>query len=429
MSSIDHQPLSDKQQTYVDAIASLVTQPDRSSITQGVELAASLADQSVFAALLSGLRVGSQTGSRFPNHRRFPTPQRAVIFDQHVGHRAWLELAMLHLLAVSDLPLRSQLQSIALGTPIKKHATPPPTLWIDGLQRLTGLTHLDLHLTTLDDGIDLGALVHFPNLTHLRIRGRATPAPIGSLEKLQSLDGVKLQLEANGFFPALTSLRGRIQLDSPITPDLLPSLAKLEVRGGVSLVGFESLERLACSTGDVSLRGCRRIDHLSVAVDTFDAPDLRHVGLLDRASPGVDVSQLDTLDQVRLNRRSKFVGGTFPSGTKLLDPKVVLWGPAITSLGNIGDLVGLEVLLMSRVTAPMSLEPLRTANDLRVLDIRHSPGITDLSPLVELPNLEVLVLSSTDAVEVPVELQGRVQKFWRENVPVAPSSSRTTETT
>ena len=153
--------------------------------------------------------------------------------------------------------------------------------------------------------------------------------------------------------------------------------------------------------------------HLRVSRASFDAPDLRHVGTLDRASPDVDVSQLETLGAVKMPRASRFSGGVFPPGTELLDPTVVLWGPSVTDLGNIGELAGMEVLSMPRVSAPVSLETLRHAKELRVLDIRNSPGITDLSPLVGLPKLEVIVINDPGRFEMPPELAAMVQKFWR----------------
>ena len=74
-------------------------------------------------------------------------------------------------------------------------------------------------------------------------------------------------------------------------------------------------------------------------------------------------------------------------------------------------------LMMPRVRNPVSLEPLRQAHSLRVLDIRNSPGITDLSPLVDLPNLEVLVINDAGRREIPPELIDKVQKFWRRGRP------------
>jgi len=372
-----------------------------------------LDDQAVFAALLSGVRLGPKTQSRFPNHWRYPTPERGTIFDQQTGIQTWLDLAMLHLLAASDLPIRTKVTSIALGTTKRKLANPPAPLWLDGLERLTGLTHIDLQLTVLDREIDLGILTRFPDLTHLRTRGSAMTGELPSMEKLKVIDGTKFRVGPEAYLPALESIRGQITVGEPLNPDAMPNLVDVEARGGVRLVGFETLNQLWCSRGVVEAIGCRRINHLRVGVTSFSAPDLRHIGLLDRASPGVDVSQLETLDELQLNRTSKFMGGTFPEGTTLLDSKVVLWGPALTDLGNIGELPGLEILSMPRVTSPVSLETLRHATDLRVLDIRNSPGITDLSPLVDLPNLEVLVISDPERREIPPELEDRIQRIWR----------------
>lgn len=406
--------LSEKQQQQVDAIASLVTQPDRSAIRQGIELAAALGDPQVFEGLLDGLEPGRVVSSRLANHRRYPTPNRATRFDTGSANQAWLDVAMVHLLAVSDMSMRTKVTSVALGTPRRKNANEAPPLWIGGLERLSGLTHLDLHLNSHDRDLDLGVLANFPSLTHLRIRGGVLPGPIPAMEHLQYLDGARLQFEPGARFPALRSVRGRLYSNEVITPESMPSLIELEARDGVRLAGYESLDKLWCFRGEVELLDCQRVEHLRISAKSFHAPELRHVGLLDRLSEGVDISQLETLGELKLNRTSKFTGGRFPEGTKLGDPRVVLYGPALTDLGNLGELPGLEVLIMPRVRAPISLESLRNAKDLRVLDIRNSPGITDLSPIGELANLEVLVVSSIDRFEIPERLVDCVTKYWRQ---------------
>ena len=132
---------------------------------------------------------------------------------------------------------------------------------------------------------------------------------------------------------------------------------------------------------------------------------------MDQVSLGIDIGQLETIDKIKLTRSCKIREARFPEGTELIDPRVVLWGPELTDLGNIGDLEGMTSLMMPRVRNPVSLEPLRQAHSLRVLDIRNSPGITDLSPLVDLPNLEVLVINDAGRREIPPELIDRVQKL------------------
>lgn len=420
--------LSERQQQQVEAIASLVTQPDMAAIRQGVELAAALGDQDVFARLLDGL-VPAQVGTRVPNHRRFPTPDRATRFASGRGNQAWLDLAMLHLLAASDLPVKAEITSIALGTPNRRFADPAPTLWLDGLERLSALTHLDLHLNSVDRGLDLGALERFASLTHLRIGGAALPGPIPSMKHLEDVNGPRITFESGAAFPALRSVRGRIYSTEPLSPETMPNLVSVEARDGVNLAGFSSLERLWCVRGDYEVLGCRRIEHLRVNASSFHAPDLRHVGVLDRLGESVVVSQLETLGEVKLNLASRLTGGEFPDGTRLADPKVVLYGPAVTDLVNVGELSGMEVLLMTRIREPISLEPLRHATDLRVLDIRNSPGITDLSPLAELPRLEVLVMTDRDRdrYDIPAQLVDLVQKSWRSNQREDPNDKQATK--
>lgn len=412
--------LNERQQQQVDAIASLVTQRDQSAVRQGIELAVALGDQEVFAALLDGMAFDSPVqipGDRLPNHRRYPTPERAKIFEAGTGEQALLDLAMLHLLAVSEHPLRTKVTSIALGTPQRKFARPAPILWIEGLERLTALTHLDLHLTKNDEGLDLSSLEHFPELHYLRVRGAVLPGALPTMQHLKVINGVRLEFAPDAHFPALESVRGQFHHGGPLSRITMPKLANVEARNGVRLVGFESLRNLWCSHGDVQMIGCRRVEHLRLTGVTVDAPDLRQVELLDRVSAGFDVGQLESLGAVKMSQTSKFNGGRFPKGTRLADPRVSLWGPGLTDLGNIGELPGLRILLMPRVRLPLSLEPLRSASELRVLDIRFSPGITDLTPLIGLPNLEVLVIDKPEEQEIPPELADRVVTRWRTSRP------------
>lgn len=419
--------LSERQQQQVEGIASLVTQSNWSAIRQGIELAVALDDQDVFAELLDGVAVGASLARR-PRNYRYPTLERATRFDTGLGNQAWLDLAMVHLLAASDLPLRTQVTSIALGTPKRRFANPAPRLWLDGLERLTALTHLDIHLDRAERGFDLRGLASFPSLTHLRVRGPGSAGPIPALTNLREVSGAQLAFEEGAKFPSLRSVSGRIVTTRPLSPETMPKLAAIDARGGVRVAGFESLDRLWCSSGDYEIVGCRRVENLRVNATSFRAPDLRHVGLFGRLGESADVSQLETLREVKLNVATKLSRCHFPDGTRLVDPRVVLFGSSITDLGNIGHLSGMEILRMARVVAPVSLEPLRHANDLRVLDIRNSTGITDLSPIAELPKLEVLVLTDRDRdrYDIPARLVERIQRSWRPTQVTKPTGTRAT---
>lgn len=405
--------LSDQQRRQVDAIASLLTQPDQAAIRQGIELATALDDQLVFAALTDGVEPPTEVDEKQLRKTRYPTLGRGVIFDGVEANQAWLDLAMAHLVAASGLPVRTEVRSIAIGARKGRPPSSMPSIWIEGLERLTSLTHLDLLLSPLERGLDLQVLERFPNLTHLRLRGSVSPGPIPALERLEVLDGVaQINFAPGAVFPALRSVRGRFD-QATFTSSLMPKLVDVNAKGHLRLEGFESLRQLRCNVAHIELPGCERVDYLSVFNSSLDAPELRHVGTLVGIEPGVDVSHLQTIGGLRLNRVSKFEGGTFPEGTRLLHHKVVLWGPVLADLGNIGELPGLEMLTLLLVKAPISLETLRNASDLRVLDIRNSPGITDFSPLVGLPNLEAIVVGRSDTRQFPDELVDKVRTNWR----------------
>ena len=397
---------SEQQQRQVDALSSLLTKPDRPSIIQGVELATALDDPLVFEALISGVEIEPLPKVLAPA-RRYPSVKPGPLFQGAKTVQPWLDLAMVHLIAASEHPFRSKITSLALGSPRYRGSNRLQQLWLEGLERLTALTHLDLLVTDL--AVDLAPLASFPRLTHLRIRGRTGSLDLPALEHLEVFNGVEVEFAPGTVFPNLHSFRGRVHGDDPISPELMPNLVDVEILGPLRVKGFESLGKVWCSRGQVELLDCTRVEHLRVSGRSFDAPDLRHIEILDQVG-SLNMSQFDTVGGVRMNRTTRFVGGRFPAGTKLLDPKVVLWGPTLTDLSNIGELEGLEVLTMLRTKNPVSLDTLRHATSLRVLDIRNSPGITDLTPLVGLPSLETIVMGSRDSVAVPPELEHLINR-------------------
>ena len=398
--------LSKKQQRQVDALSRLLTTPNKDTIVQGIELATALDDEVVFDKLLDGVRSGPPPQD-VPPARRFPTLERGTLFEGAKENQSWLDLAMVHLVAASSSSLRAGVTSIALEARRVRGSKRRPKLWLDGLERLPSLTHLDLLVS--DGGVDLAPLAAFPSLTHLRLRGRSGPLLLPALDHLEVFNGGEVEFAPGSRFASLRSFRGRIRSNDPISPELMPSLVDVETLGPAKIYGFESLGKLACNRGPVEVLDCTQVEQLRVSAPVFEAPHLRHVGMIDQVG-NIDVSQFETVGGVRMNRTTRFSGGTFPKGAKLLSPRVILWGPTLTSLGNIGELSGLEVLSMLRTKQPVSLETLRHAADLRMLDIRNSPGITDLSPLIGLPKLETIVLSARDTQPIPPELVGVVKR-------------------
>lgn len=419
--------LDDRQRRQVDAIASLLVEPDRASIRQAVELAVALGDRSVYAALVEGVAPPPLMAEERAPHKRFPTLSRGALFERAEGQPAAnpdsLALAMAHLVAASELPIRDRVRSLALGAR-GRPSRPMPELWIDGLERCRSLTHLDLHLSATDRGIDLRALQRFPSLTHLRLRGPFLPGPLPALAHLEVLDGVQIEFHADATFPALRSIRGRLFNETVLTRDKMPNLVDVAATGQIRLEGYQELGQLSFQRGEVELPDCRQVDHLRVASVSLHAPDLRHVGTLVGMCPGVDLNRLETLEKVQLNRAFAYRGGHFPEGATLIHPMVVLSGPELTDLGNVGQLVGLETLTLRRVQVKISLETLRHATDLRVVNIRSSPGVTDLSPLVGLPNLETIIVDDVDRLEIPDELAAKIKRVGHARRRSEPASGK-----
>ncbi len=414
--------LSAAQRQQVDAIFSLLITPDRGSVLQGIELAAALDDQAVFDALLDGVRqVGPPRKGQAEKSkvrprskwRRYYSIEGGSRFADVTDRNAWIAVALTYLIAASEHPLRTSMTSLALGEPKRKASGPIPPLWLSGLERLTSLTHLDLFLGPDDKDIDLGPLQALTNLTHLRIRGAVQPPPIPSLNRLEVLDAMTVRLPTTSSFPELMSLSGQIGVDGALTPALAPKLSKLSARSTLRVEGFTSFERLWCNGGPIEVLGCEQVGNLRLTSPSFHAPDLRRVGTCERIGTPFDVSQLERCDELRMNQVSKLTKAVFPPGTTLSHPEVRLWGPGLTDLGNIGELSGMEVLSIRRATNPLSLESLRHATNLRVLDIALSTGITDLTPIVDLPNLETIVVLGSGVEAVPESLEPLVRTEWR----------------
>ena len=429
-----------QQHQQVQSLASLLTTPDRGSVLQAIEIAKALDDPLIFGALLDGVSQAQSANlstSKAPattpsktrakgkprpraKWRRFFSIDHGSLFGEISGQDAWLTVAIAHLIAASEHPLRTSLTSLALGEPKRRTSGPIPQLWLDGLERLTSLTHLDLFLSQVDAKLDWSPLVAMSNLTHLRIRGAVQPPPLPSLPTLRDLDCMHVQLDSMTAFPELRWLSGRIILKGPLTPEIAPKLSNLKARSAIEVDGFESLDGLWCNGGQIAITGCERIGNLGLTGPSFDAPSLRHIDNIERLGTLFDVSQLDTLGKIRLNQIAKVSNATFPKGTTLAHPDVRLWGPGLEDLGNVGELEGMEVLSIVRARNPLSLETLRHASRLRVLDIRTSTGITDLTPLLDLPNLEVIVLVGSGVEHIPRKLVPLVRAEWRKGRRLAP---------
>ena len=187
---------NDQRQSHVEAIRLLLSTPDRASVQQGVELAKALGDDAVFEALLDGVVAPRPTADELATMQRWPALRRNDIFDGPRANHAWLDLAVVHLVAASDLPLRHEVVALSIGSPGSPQTMPAPDVWLDGLERLEALTHLDLYLPGGDD-VDLRSLASFPSLTHLRIRGSSDYKRVPSLPKLEDLAGGRLELDVS----------------------------------------------------------------------------------------------------------------------------------------------------------------------------------------------------------------------------------------
>lgn len=394
--------LSAESKKIVSKIRNLVTTPDLGTILQGVELAKSAGDSSVFEALLEGCE---------PNKDDKSFPVRGKYFVGAQNRQAWLDLAMVHLIAASDLPLRSQITTVSLtyGSHRNRRNIPYVELELRGLDRLDELEQLSVSIGS-QMTVDLQPLSAYPRLKRLTVNGNNGDKGLPPLEYLEELTCQSLVIPSTNSYPALRSITGQIESVGGLSSKMMPALQSLSSRfreNGDDLVleGFTSLDTLKIHGPiRVDLPECEAIEEMDLAVSELQAPELRSVEAIVHCPPNFDVGQLDSLGEIDLNQHKAYRGGRLPEGTKLSDPWVFVGGGAFADIGNLGELPGLEILAINDVTTPQSLESLRNAKSLRVLDIRNSPGITDISPLVGLPELRLIALHGSGVTDGPRSL-------------------------
>ncbi len=392
----------------VTALRRLLTSGDGEAIRQGLTLAAGIDDADVFSQLIDGATAPARVDADITKFGRFPSIGRNAVFEADGIHTALLDLALVHLIAVSDHSLRQELRSLAIGAPTSASDDVTVEVWLDGLERLENLTHLDLWLPQ-SQPVSLAPLEAFPALRFLRVRGARMPPALPPMATLERLEVGRLSLTADAAYPRLRTVRGWFDAPDGLDGSQLPVLEDVDARNGLALRNVARLGQVRLNKGHYELPGCEEIDALHTAnAGSVDAADLRRIGTLDGVCRGLDVSRLDRLGKVRIHGQDRFSGGTFPPETELLSPTVMLRGPELVTLGNLGELSGLETLHLIDVTAPLDLETLRHAHELKVLDLRGSTGITDLGALVGHASIEQLIVAGSGVAHVPEPLRALV---------------------
>ncbi len=282
----------------VEAVRRLLTSADPAAIRQGVALAVGISDPALIDALLDGVQAPTAVTTEITKFGRFPTPSRNKVFDKDGVEPGWLGLAMIHLIAASSHRLRTEVRSLRIGAPTSPPSGVSIPVWLDGLERLESLSHLDLWLPQ-HDPVDLSPLEHFPALTFLRIRGAQNPPELPPLGHLERLEVGRVRLSRDAHYPNLRSLRGWFDAPDGLDRDHLGSLIDVDARNGLEMSGFDQLGIVRLNKGAYELPGCTSIRELHAAnAGSVDAPDLRSVGLLNGVPDGMNISQLDVVERV-----------------------------------------------------------------------------------------------------------------------------------
>jgi len=414
--------LTPEAKKAVSRLRKLLTTPDATSIMQGVELAASLADPAIFSALLDGVEYTEADAEMKEGARTHVVPVEGrlipnKIFTGSGSRQHWLDLAVALLVAASDLPLRDEIEGLSLGqryysqTPIDKNP-------IGGLAWLPNLERFELHLHRGGEA-DLISLTGFPALKKLAVYGGyLSHEPVPSIDGLEHLKLSGRTLQTDGIWPELRSLdlvvrttrrNGKAE-SSParISGASFPKLETLSGSGDMSLIDLPTLNTVSLKSGQITISSCPEMRELSgdsISLNQLeDVPSLATVRL--RQSNGPSWESASTIPSIELfsvqNVRSIATTAAPPNAST--DQALTVQGN-IEDLGNLGSLGNLQQLTIVGQTEPLSLDSLSEATQLRVLDIRGCTGIDSLEDLFELDELRMIAIKRSGVEVVPPELK------------------------
>ena len=391
----------------VEKITDLLTTPDVDSILQGVELAVSLGEPAIIEELLTGVRGGDRrTGGHV-----FYGIGCSDWFEARGGvERAWRYFAALRLLAESSYERRSSVEVIGIGL--------QPQFTSDGalpermpLEWISKFPNVEWVKVGVYEGLelDLSPLQKLPKLTRLDVgenfsnRHTTKRVVVPSLAGVEAIYAGETAISLAGSYPKLQVLTGELDGEM-IKRSNVQKLDTITLWGDATLSSFDSVGAISLRSGHVKLPGCRRIERLELGNESLDAPDLREIGLLTGGCPGLQPEALTSVDVVDLKERTRLPNLRFPESTRLGNSEAVFLGPSLTKLDNERLLEQLQWVTIEQIHRDESLEGLRKAKNLRVLDLHLSLGTWDLAPLIGLKELRAVRVHDLSKLDVPREL-------------------------
>lgn len=332
-------------------IKKLLLSRDRAQIIQGAELVASLDEAEIWEALLGDvtfeLDVVRPDGRWRLDRTLIGRLKPGKVFPANSKSIYWDEGAVTELVARSRFPVRDQVTHLSMGFSDFNVSVPP----------------------------FLGSLADFPNLTAIDI-ALGPETDFSPLRRSQSLRSLTI---------------GAHQQGPPVRVDGVESLTRLAVnRCPLELSDLPNLRELRyAGKGLTAEQSLDSVEQLELYGNDDYGDSFRHF-------PNASALKLDI---------PFLKDTTFPQGLTLLDGEIRVTTKS-SSLTNIDELKGLELVSFRDNKSDMSIETLARCEDLRVLDLRNS-GITDLSPLAGHPTLVYLAVngSNVDVSRVPEDLE------------------------
>lgn len=398
------------QKRVYSKVKKLLTTPDLSSILQGAEVIAGLGDQKIIDELLDGVTV-DESGALAPN----------TLFSAGKYRQHWLTYSLLNLLAQVNHPLVAQVKRVYLDGEIAKPALIDPPM--HALKEFTNVQSLRLTFHP-DSEIDLTVLTAMPKLTHLRLGATTSPA-LPSLDQLEKLTATTLTMPATNRWPKLEAATIDANFTGELTGSTAPALRVMDYMGSATLRKFKNLARVtvrepkkrkwgtAIPSSFLELDGCGEIDEVSLTDCALTINHVERIGDLTLSHcQGKDyrcLGNVGTVGAANLNEAGYHLGLALPPNTPVgSGGHVDLSSIKGRDLSVLRSLTGVKMLTIRQISEPMSLEPLRHIHTLQALDLRGSIGITDLSPLEELPDLRIIALQRTGVERIPGPVEAMV---------------------
>lgn len=348
----------------------------------------------------SDVELSMQHLSGFPNLTRL----------QLLSHRRISNLG-----ALSDCPALIELDVVATGHDL---AIPPSatleTLSISREQKYRRTNHGPITIAPATS-----TMPQWPALTAAHLHGEVTDWPtfLRGAPKLTSLTSIGPSPDTDALAAsAVESLSVTShERDRPFALRNAAALASIEVTvAGPLLIEHCDLLTEVTAKGWASptaeVRNCPQLTSIEmthiVPTGFGNLPKLQALSLTGFAGlpdPSI-LEQLDGLPEFSISEARTLEVLTVPPRSGPVDGFLDLSKcAALVDLGNVATMVGLRGLFVN-VQTLASVDALRDATDLEVLDIRGS-AVTDLSPLVGLPKLHTVYIAHSEVTNVPTELQ------------------------